>query len=315
MQQQHDFHHTATALPDGQPFTEPKNALRISHKSDHPRLQGWGEQHQTQGNFDNEKNRHSFKARPPACLQREGTQPAFCSSFLTSLQHTIAAFSSTRPQPLFVPSQLWEMRMGPAGFDSSAIPSPAPAEALGLYETLHETSRREGSGSPADAKRLHSANPRPCVLILRGLIVEMSHTSAQNEARGFSFQRRRRSSEPGSEPSFSLLCPPLLRAIFARSAAHIGSQASTAGSSPRAHRFNCTEPPAPGNDLLWFSPLQQLFLTSRKNNKPPTPPLSRDPQCHTSVSVLLSRARSTATRFCRWGNCVLPTPDSSTSRA
>lgn len=144
MQQQHHFHRTAIALPEGQPFTEPKNALRISHKSDHPRLQGWGEQHQTQGNFDNEKNRHSFTARPPACLQWEGTQLAFCCSLLISLQHTRAAFSSTHPQPLFVPSQLWEMGMGPAGLHSSAVPSPAPAEALGLHETLHETNPAGG---------------------------------------------------------------------------------------------------------------------------------------------------------------------------
>jgi len=63
--------------------------------------------------------------------------------------------------------------------------------------------------------------------------------------------------------------PPRLGAIFACSLS-IDSQASTAGNSPRAHNFNCTEPPASGNDLLWFLLLQQLFLTTKKDNKPPS---------------------------------------------
>lgn len=58
---------------------------------------------------------------------------------------------------------------------------------LGLYETLYETTRREGSGSPADAEWLHSANPGRRVLILSGLIVEISCTSAQNKAKVFLF--------------------------------------------------------------------------------------------------------------------------------
>lgn len=69
-----------------------------------------------------------------------------------------------------------------------------------------------------------------------------------------------------------LFAPPLLGAIFARSASRIDSQASTAGNSPRAYNFNCTSSPASGNDLLWFFLLLQLFLTTKKDNKPPPTP-------------------------------------------
>lgn len=60
-----------------------------------------------------------------------------------------------------------------------------------------------------DVKRLQSTDPGPQILILEGLIVEMSCTSVQNERRAFCFQHRLCSSEPGSKPSFSLPVSPL----------------------------------------------------------------------------------------------------------
>lgn len=93
------------------------------------------------------------------------------------------------------------------------------------------------------------------------------------------------------------VCPSIPGAIFACSASCINSQASTAGNSPRAHNFNCTQSPAPGNDLLCFFLLQQLFLTSKKDNKTPQLHLpNRDPECSAFVSVPLSHAGSVATR-------------------
>lgn len=71
---------------------------------------------------------------------------------------------------------------------------------------------RAGFCSPATAHRCQMAAERrssPQILILKGLIVEMSCTSVQNERRAFSFQHQRCSSEPGSEPSLpSLFAPP-----------------------------------------------------------------------------------------------------------
>lgn len=72
---------------------------------------------------------------------------------------------------------------------------------------------RAGLCSPATLHRCQTAaehGASPQIFILRGLIVEMSCTSVQNGRRAFSFQPRRCSSEPGSEPSLpSLFAPPL----------------------------------------------------------------------------------------------------------
>lgn len=121
-----------------------------------------------------------------------------------------------------------------------------------------------------DVKRLWSAAPSPQILILKGLIVEMSCTQPRMRGAVFLFSV---DSAPQSldlsHPLPSLFCPSTSRSRLRLQSLLHPQPGGTAGNSPRAPNFNCTESPAAGNDLLWFLLLQQLFLTTKKDNKPP----------------------------------------------
>lgn len=131
-----------------------------------------------------------------------------CFLFLSSLFSPlylpciITAFSSAHSQPfvcyLIAKSGAGEGRWGQGGtrvdasFDSSALSSPgslqAPPNARLHSRDPHPT--RPAVALPplgTDVKWLRSAEPGPQISILKGLIAEMSRTSAQSERRGFSF--------------------------------------------------------------------------------------------------------------------------------
>jgi len=119
------------------------------------------------------------------------------------LQCTITAFPSAHSQPfvwcLIATSGAGEGRWGHGGtqfgarFDNSALSGPGCRQPRRWRaRSTCASSSRAGPAARlqplrTDVKRLRSADPGPQILILKGLIVEMSRTSAQNERRAFSF--------------------------------------------------------------------------------------------------------------------------------
>lgn len=205
-----DKHSSSSTSPLG---LTPHGSRKINRKPESSplKMKRRAELQEADGNIDNENTKDiSFKTRTPACLEQEGIQPARYSSVLPTHLLCISA-----PSLLTLPALCSVLRadsgagrwgQGGTGagarFDSSALWGQAAGARQG----------RAGFCSPATAHRCQMAAERtasPQILILKGLIVEMSCTSVQNERRDFSFQHRHCSSEPGSEPSLpSLFAPP-----------------------------------------------------------------------------------------------------------
>lgn len=134
------------------------------------------------GNIDNENTEDiSFKTRTPACLEEEGILPARYSSVLPPsppMYHQLLLCSHSKP---FVQSLELSLGLGMGDGDKGE---------LELVPGL--TAQHFGAGfcSPATEHRCQTAVERgasPQPLILKGLIVEMSCTSVQNQRRAFSF--------------------------------------------------------------------------------------------------------------------------------
>lgn len=141
------------------------------------------------GNIDNENTKDiSFKTRTPACLEQEGIQPARYSSVLPPhLPCTISAFSPHAPSLPFVQSLELSLGLG-TGDGERGHESWCQLSTLGLG--CRSLGGKSQFCSPATAHRCQTAAERgasPQILILNGLIVEMSCTSAQNERRALSF--------------------------------------------------------------------------------------------------------------------------------